>query len=126
MTQTIMSIASVCHCEYCSVTLLGVENKERRRNFPEAPHDWQLVNYMKDELRSCCDYCLALATHRFLSLNFLGSYCVSNLYFLSVVSVLHVCLHPAGLVWIASVIVGSPMLFVQQLEVSGALQSNPL
>lgn len=26
--------------------------------------------------------------------------------------------HPAGLVWIASVIVGSPMLFVQQLEVS--------
>jgi len=29
-----------------------------------------------------------------------------------------VCLHPAGLVWIASVIVGSPMLFVQQLEVS--------
>lgn len=29
----------------------------------------------------------------------------------------------AGLVWIAAVMVGSPMLFVQQLEVSGATKN---
>lgn len=37
--------------------------------------------------------------------------------------VLNTCLFLAGLVWIASVIVGSPMLFVQQLKVS-ALQKT--
>lgn len=36
-----------------------------------------------------------------------------------------ICVHPAGLVWIASVIVGSPMLFVQQLEVSAPFTSIP-
>lgn len=46
---------------------------------------------------------------------------IIGLLFTDCICLLHIYLHPVGLVWIASVIVGSPMLFVQQLEVSGAL-----
>lgn len=66
-------------------------------------------------------------THRFFSLIFLGRHwfyqAVFPVYrfYRQIISFrkCFTCLHPAGLVWIASVIVGSPMLFVQQLEVSG-------
>lgn len=66
------------------------------------------------------------------ALSFLCSYCESYYalaaaaaaqQLLSVCKPL-VCLPPAGLVWIASVVVGSPMLFVQQLEVSVRIENH--